>query len=41
MACDVRVCAENVSMGLNEVKLGISVPLLWTKLMAVCLDTIT
>jgi len=34
MCCDVRVATENVVMGLNEVQLGISVPFLWTKLMA-------
>jgi 3,2-trans-enoyl-CoA isomerase len=34
MCCDIRVATEHVVMGLNEVQLGISVPFLWTKLMA-------
>ncbi|KAJ3036681.1 dodecenoyl-CoA isomerase, partial [Rhizophlyctis rosea] len=34
MCCDVRVGTEDVTMGLNEVALGISVPVVWTKLLA-------
>jgi Delta3-Delta2-enoyl-CoA isomerase len=34
MCCDFRVASESVVMGLNEVAIGISVPLMWTKLMA-------
>lgn len=34
MCCDFRVASESVVMGLNEVALGISVPFMWTKLMA-------
>ncbi|KAJ3279290.1 hypothetical protein HK104_001586 [Borealophlyctis nickersoniae] len=34
MCCDVRVATADVTMGLNEVALGISVPAYWVQLMA-------
>jgi 3,2-trans-enoyl-CoA isomerase len=34
MCCDYRIATTTVTMGLNEVQLGISVPAVWMKLMA-------
>jgi 3,2-trans-enoyl-CoA isomerase len=34
MVCDYRVVTEDATMGLNEVALGITVPLMWYRCMA-------
>src|SRR5271170_2188409 len=33
MCCDFRIVTEDVTMGLNEVAIGISVPRMWVKVM--------
>lgn len=34
LCCDVRICTPDTRIGLNEVELGIPVPLYWIRLMA-------